>query len=289
MKKIKFGFTLGEVLMTLGVIGIIAAMTIPATFENVNEMKYRSSLKTVYSKFAVNLDSVLLNTSAIEGSTPCDSFSCFPEITADTFVDENLFNAAPCVSGCINNDAPNGFNDTDAPQTPAKLYTLANGMTMKVMPRTGGCGYNPNTAIAQYNDLNLDICALVYIDVNGQSKPNNFKNDLFAFYILADKKIQSYNTGVFTTETTRVTNLLPLGLDRERHGKYTSYITNANTTCDMSNLQNSLNCTAEIIDGEGNWKSRHDCWKNHNDNKPSQEYEKIDCNKCTVGTDCYHN
>ena len=43
--KIKTGFTLAEVLITLGIIGVVAAMTIPTLIANTNAQKYRSKFK----------------------------------------------------------------------------------------------------------------------------------------------------------------------------------------------------------------------------------------------------
>lgn len=42
MSKLKSGFTLAEVLITLGIIGVVAAMTIPTIIANTNGQKYRS-------------------------------------------------------------------------------------------------------------------------------------------------------------------------------------------------------------------------------------------------------
>lgn len=43
------GFTLAEVLITLGIIGVVAAMTIPTLIANVNGAKYRSQFKKTLS------------------------------------------------------------------------------------------------------------------------------------------------------------------------------------------------------------------------------------------------
>lgn len=45
MKK---AFTLAEVLITLGIIGVVAAMTIPVLLVNTTSQKYRSKLKKNY-------------------------------------------------------------------------------------------------------------------------------------------------------------------------------------------------------------------------------------------------
>ena len=44
MKK-RFGFTLAEVLITLGIIGVVAAMTIPTLIQNTNSVKFATQFK----------------------------------------------------------------------------------------------------------------------------------------------------------------------------------------------------------------------------------------------------
>ena len=45
----RFGFTLAEVLITLGIIGVVAAMTIPTLISNTNGAKFRSQFKKTIS------------------------------------------------------------------------------------------------------------------------------------------------------------------------------------------------------------------------------------------------
>ena len=45
----KFGFTLAEVLITLGIIGVVAAITMPTLIQNYQKSKTANQLKTVYS------------------------------------------------------------------------------------------------------------------------------------------------------------------------------------------------------------------------------------------------
>ena len=49
MKNLK-GFTLAEVLITLGIIGVVSAMTIPALINNVRAVKLRSQFNKAYSE-----------------------------------------------------------------------------------------------------------------------------------------------------------------------------------------------------------------------------------------------
>lgn len=48
-RKMKWGFTLAEVLITIGIIGIVAAMTIPTLIANTRSAQYRSGLKKTMS------------------------------------------------------------------------------------------------------------------------------------------------------------------------------------------------------------------------------------------------
>ena len=47
--KIKFAFTLAEVLITLGIIGVVAAMTIPTLMQKYYEKQTVAKLKETYS------------------------------------------------------------------------------------------------------------------------------------------------------------------------------------------------------------------------------------------------
>jgi len=49
MKEKKIGFTLAEILITLGIIGIVAAMTIPTLIANTRSQQYRSRFKKTIS------------------------------------------------------------------------------------------------------------------------------------------------------------------------------------------------------------------------------------------------
>ena len=45
----KFGFTLAEVLITLGVVGVVAAMTLPSLIKKYDEMVTVNRVKQTYS------------------------------------------------------------------------------------------------------------------------------------------------------------------------------------------------------------------------------------------------
>lgn len=48
----KNAFTLAEVLVTLGIIGVVAAMTVPNLMENYQRQSYVTQLRKVYSELS---------------------------------------------------------------------------------------------------------------------------------------------------------------------------------------------------------------------------------------------
>ena len=45
----KFGFTLAEVLITLGIIGVVAALTLPSVNQKLEDQRNMAALKKAYS------------------------------------------------------------------------------------------------------------------------------------------------------------------------------------------------------------------------------------------------
>ena len=58
----RFGFTLAEVLITLGIIGVVAAMTIPTLISNTNGAQF----KTAYKKALSTLNQAVLMNLAMD-------------------------------------------------------------------------------------------------------------------------------------------------------------------------------------------------------------------------------
>ncbi len=57
----KSAFTMAEVLITIGIIGIVAAMTIPGLIKNYQERQFKTAYKKVYSEISQAFQEALLN------------------------------------------------------------------------------------------------------------------------------------------------------------------------------------------------------------------------------------
>ena len=73
-KHKKSGFTLAEVLITLGIIGVVAAMTIPTLMMNYQKQVWESKLKKAYSVATNACERMLVEENVFLSKTDWDSF-----------------------------------------------------------------------------------------------------------------------------------------------------------------------------------------------------------------------
>ncbi len=151
----KFAFTLSEVLITLVIIGIIAAITIPTLMNNTNGQEYRSALKKAISQ----LNQALVLNYALTGLSSHDYTS------AELIVNEIFSKRMNVIDG------ESQFTSSDCDGT---VFTTDDGMIFCV-----------NNYSSSYNDekgmpcdiYNITPCIQsegpnIWIDVNGVKKPN---------------------------------------------------------------------------------------------------------------------
>ena len=71
MKRFKRGFTLAEVLITLAIIGVVAAISIPSVISNSQQQEFKTGLRKAVSV----LNSAITMNMAIDGESPYDNKS----------------------------------------------------------------------------------------------------------------------------------------------------------------------------------------------------------------------
>ena len=73
MKRFKRGFTLAEVLITLAIIGVVAAISIPSVISNSQQQEFKTGLRKAVSV----LNSAITMNMAIDGESPYDNKDTF--------------------------------------------------------------------------------------------------------------------------------------------------------------------------------------------------------------------
>lgn len=183
MKKF-FGFTLAEVLITLGIIGVVAAITMPAVIASYQKQQTVAKLKKAYSVLGQVMQKSVADNSAAElgvGET-LDANKVKNFFQTYWFP---YFNSPEIYLKHLGND----------------FYSFRNGKSINVGIFTSydfgrvffitqdGVSYYVNIMSWSGDDeggLGHALFAsrqLVYIDINGMKKPNMFGKDVFEFEI----------------------------------------------------------------------------------------------------------
>ena len=273
MKKI--GFTLAEVLITLGIIGVVAALTAPALVMSSRNQANAAKLSVAVS----NLENALQNMLVTEnvdtlfqtrawqnaGNRPAFAGNIGQHMRINgyrgiageqseaeagggnlvrQYYGANNLPSRMTADGAkdMTEAAPNDVTNTmgRAPQGNAGVNHIIEAKNGVVYFFTPNVNVNPTQAekdniIAQGGAL-FNEAADVYIDVNGQSAPNTLGRDIFAFY-LGDDGIM-YPIG---------------GLDvsiLDNHGNTDMWNTagaDSNRNCRDGSINQGYGCTARVI------------------------------------------
>ncbi|MBR1754105.1 type II secretion system protein, partial [bacterium] len=179
----KCAFTLAEVLITLGIIGVVAALTIPTLMQKTNQKETVSKVKKAYSVLssAVSL--------AIAHDGTVDKWG----IASDDSVSANLIGGKIIPYLNIVKDCGNEFSDCFYNGE----YKDLNGVFGANYSSHGGIYYNvllsDGTAMmfrtTKDDCQNNGACIKVYVDINGTKGPNYRGKDMFIFDIYANKVV----------------------------------------------------------------------------------------------------
>ena len=183
---LKKAFTLAEVLITLAIIGVVAAISIPSVISNTQQQEFKTGLRKAVSV----LNSAITMNMAIDGESPYDNANLFGYMMRHMSVmksttdlegwfaiyyarldDLLVHNAAfYTTDGMRYEFVSNPFTGIEYPlyeSNNIKLCTLSTVNTGRF--NCGGCGsYGLNNNI---NGTTKPPC-LITVDVNGERKPN---------------------------------------------------------------------------------------------------------------------
>ncbi len=168
----RFGFTLAEVLITLGIIGVVAAMSIPTLIANTNSAKFRSQFKKTVAT---------LNQAALMGQAQYDfDFAGTTEASATNALDpKDHSSIAALLTGTlagvtITETSPYTTDPTVTSGPSTKLYAkLADGALFVFNKAANACTVEPGEDPADYVGTLADTDGCVgWIDVNGATMPN---------------------------------------------------------------------------------------------------------------------
>lgn len=172
-------FTLAEVLITIGIIGVVATMTIPNLLTKMDRDK---KIATVRKAQSILNQAIKLSTIDNEDYEAWDTslppreyldkyYTPYMKVIAycDTYSKCNYKSAAPW-SRYNGSNSYTGFNAYSR----IPIFTL-DGILYSIS-QTGGSNDQDDNGIYDFNYIGSNG---VFIDVNGPNKPNRFGNDVF--------------------------------------------------------------------------------------------------------------
>jgi len=172
------GFTLAEVLITLGIIGVVAALTLPTLIKKYQQHVTITQLKKAYSE----LNQAIKFSEAEYG----DIENWDWEQNSLDFFNQYFSRYIKIKESKLNNQNITYYNISGTPQT--SLGVMAHKDNSYAI--TTNSGYQiilNNRDINYYAGLYYgNLC--LYIDINGIKKPNTLGKDVFTFYIIKNSK-----------------------------------------------------------------------------------------------------
>ena len=174
----KCGFTLAEVLITLGIIGVVAAMTLPALVSHYKSKELSTALKKFYSEInqAITL-SVVQNGDIAYWDKEVEKYD-------ENGISDKLENASRSEKFFLKYLAPYlKYNSTDKAITPEDGEELKQ-YELKINMADGSILYLHNGG-----------CLDMVIDLNGNKNPNKSGRDQFTFVICPNAPDRSYWCG----------------------------------------------------------------------------------------------
>ncbi len=160
----KKGFTLSEVLITVVVIGIVAAMTIPTLMNDYHYKTYSAKIKKSVYEFSSAVDMFITE----EGKTSLASTYLFDSGGLDKFM-QNGFNVVQTCSSSSNDCFASSYSSINGSKAnftcSGSSYTLSDGSAVCVTLDTS----------AKSATLNIDI--------NSTESPNMGGRDMFSFTV----------------------------------------------------------------------------------------------------------
>ena len=173
----KIAFTLAEVLVTLGIIGVVSAMTVPTLMQNYQRQSYVTQLHKTYNEFSqailrfqTDRNAVNLTEAGLTSQEVCNNLMTSYFKTTQTC--ENSL--TPCFADSYKT-LQGGTIDFNINTS----YVLASGASVRFMYAQVGNGINK--------------IANITVDVNGKKGPNILGRDLFWMALYNDGVIDDYD------------------------------------------------------------------------------------------------
>ncbi len=191
-------FTLAETLVVMGIIGVVAALTIPNLNQSTGDREKVAKLKKVYA----NLTDAFGRATAVYG--PIDEWSDIVGADTNRRIADRMTefmkiskNCDTDESGCFPEDDYKTL-DGDVDESPINwdeepMYLLADGTAIDFYIYSSDCSNSQG-------QLQNETCGLLYVDIDGVKGSNTSGKDYFQF-IIAKSGIYPHGAQITVTNS----------------------------------------------------------------------------------------
>ena len=203
MKMKKYGFTLAEVLVTRGIIGVVAALTTPALIQNVGNAKVGPKLAKAKSTFENAVTTMLVENSSNSllgalDELPKEDDDQNAAIAFGKKLSEYMKISPTDRYNVVGYNGRQYFNNGVYQQSmpfvsdDGMVYWLWPWKNHNFHPGRGSQEDNPYPDIPAHQ-----LIGAIYVDVNGSEAPNKMAKDVFLFYMFNDGSIRPAGSSYF--------------------------------------------------------------------------------------------
>ena len=176
----RVAFTLAEVLITLGIIGIVAAMTMPALITNYQKKQTVAQLKKAYTVLSQAVQRSILDNGEIEywdwqSISNSDKFGQTYILPYLKGVDKDARYLGYSKGNKYWKSLDGTYDASESWNNSYPMYALPDGMLL----RFNGLDYYNSTNAENHSKTHLKI----HVDLNGDRGPNRYGRDVFIFSI----------------------------------------------------------------------------------------------------------
>lgn len=200
-KKKLFAFTLAEVLITLGIIGVVAAMTMPALVGKYKNQVLITQSKKTFSKISNAFNLLKAESGYSDYSVIFENSSeqILNDLTKYIQVTQNCGTKTGCWAKETKPQKNSGESYNFYTSHAMAKAIMLDGSTIAINSYNtrnvgGDClsKFDSGTTDADGNPIYnySNQCGLIFFDANGEKGPNQYGADTFSFIIKPDKIIQ---------------------------------------------------------------------------------------------------
>ena len=181
-----FGFTLTEALVTLTIIGVLGALTVPTLHQNINNQTYEMNIKKAYNTISTAIESYMVENSIINLElSPITQTQNALNIFVNTYFKTTGIGNEYFAHSINTLDKSEQFTIPETNEINA-AFMLVDGSTMRIRRIVQENQQNENN---EDEDINIPHSFTVEIDTNGSKGPNTSGRDVFTLDIAPDGSI----------------------------------------------------------------------------------------------------